>query len=841
MRRLPAVLWLLFLSACLATPAPAPTLAPAPALGPAPALDTSSINLDPPTQALIAAADRVAFVVPFSHWDTDWHDTYANYSKRSDGNILAAIQLARQDSRYRYAFEQVLFVQHFWDNYPDQRETLRHFVQNRQFTFAWTGITQPETSLVAPATQVRNLQLGRQWIAGTFGPEFISDTAWQSDAFGNSAAFPIFLAANGIPNLFIGRWQHRCDPDYEDCQPLPGAFYWQSPAAGARVLVSYSSYPSAWDAIHRLPDEDEQVKALAAYVDGQFARTGSKFVFIPMGSDFIDPIPNIVSLVDRWNAAHTRTKVVIADPATAFHYLGTQDLPTLTVDLNPIWQAFYATRPFAKITDKEVDYYLTAADKFIEAARPGLTAAEPSVSAAWDLAAINAHYDNISGVSFDNVWNESQRPRYEQTLQSAGDSLSAALAAIAGGIDAPLIIFNPSSWTRSEVVEIQAPPGTAGLPVGQALDGDRRAILVQAVPGIGWTSRSGDLDNAPAQPASITQSNGLTTLANGLVSVTLDPARGGAITELPISNHPGLIASPSDDLTFWEDTGDVYGATFKSLIARESDTAAQIETLAAGPLLARARITFSLDGQPVAKIVTLRAGSALVEVELTFAITPNTAAVVQTHTDLQTTSRTDDLGFATLTHELDNALLAPGDRTYRRQIFYPITYCADVSDSRGGLALITHGLQGLGGVSDLNLLLTRDARQDEEGVTDTDSHTFHYAYLPHAGPLVNLPQLAYAFNQPLIPVLRSDSRLTVQLPFGAARQFAPSSSAAYPAAYSFLSAESALILDLYRSGDQLYAVVVNYNPAGSPAAITAGDRTIPVPAEPLSIVPIDPN
>ena len=32
--------------------------------------------------------------------------------------------------------------------------------------------------------------------------------------------------------------------------------------------------------------------------------------------------------------------------------------------MNPIWQAFYNTRPAAKIADKESEYYLTAADKF---------------------------------------------------------------------------------------------------------------------------------------------------------------------------------------------------------------------------------------------------------------------------------------------------------------------------------------------------------------------------------------------------------------------------------------------------------------------------------------------
>ena len=123
----------------------------------------SMAGFDAETQALIAQADRVVFVVPFSHWDTDWHQTFTDYSKLSDQNILKAIQLAQQYPRFRYTLEQPLFVQHFWNTYPEYRAELKTLVQNRQLTFAWGGLTQPETSLVAPAIQLRNLQLGQDW------------------------------------------------------------------------------------------------------------------------------------------------------------------------------------------------------------------------------------------------------------------------------------------------------------------------------------------------------------------------------------------------------------------------------------------------------------------------------------------------------------------------------------------------------------------------------------------------------------------------------------------------------------------------------------------------------
>ncbi len=762
--------------------------------------------------------------------------------------------MAQANPRFRYTFEQVLFVQHFWDTYPEHRADLKALVQNRQLTFAWGGITQPETSLVAPAIQVRNLQLGQDWIAETFGPEYVPHSAWQSDAFGNSAAFPIFLADSGIPYLFVGRWQHRCDPDYDDCTPLPHAFHWRSPlplgtGAGGegRVLVAYLSYPNAWDAIHRLTSEDKQLAALRDYIETQFDRTDSKYVFIPMGSDFIDPLPNLQSLVSKWNAADAHTALVIADPETAFQYLATQPLPEFDVDLNPIWQAFYASRPFAKIADKESEYFLTASDKFgLLLSEAGGSDAPPS--SAWLTATINAHYDNIGAVSFDWVWERTQRPRFEQTIETAAADLAGTLTRVASGIDAPLVIFNPTSWPRSEIVEINAPTGLPDLsglltPV-QTLGPDHFAFRMDSVPPIGFAAPTGG-STALAHPATVSQANGLVTLSNGLVSVTLDPARGGAFSNLQSSGGPPLLNGLGDDVRYWVDTGDVYGARFGEVVARARDAAAHVTVLAEGPLLARAQAAFSLGGQPVTKTVTLRANSPLVEVALEIKALPETSALVHMPTSLQSTARTDDLGFGAFTHEFDARPIASGDITSRRKLFYPTVYWTDVSDAYAGLTLITHGLQGVGGVNDLSMLLVRWVTdKDGEGLTDPDYHTLRYAYLPHVGLLSNLPELAYAFNQPLIPAWRSGDRICVQLPFVVQSTTChPTSNlqpltSNLPTSFSLLSASSGLVADLYRRGDHVEAIVLDYDPA-TPATLTIGDKQTVLDGAALTLVSIE--
>jgi hypothetical protein len=811
---------------------------------PKPAPFDPTINLDAETQAMIAKAQRTVFLIPFSHWDTDWHETYAVYARRADQNILSAIRLAKENPRFRYALEQVLFVQHFWETHPESRADLITLVQKRQITFAWAGITQPETSLAGPAVQWHNLRLGKEWITDTFGEEYIPNLAWQSDAFGNSAALPVFLAQAGITRLFLGRWRQRCNPDDADCQPLPHAFFWRSPLVSPKgsapkpILTASLSYPTAWGSLLNKEIEEEQIAAFQAMIDEQFARTTSRYLFVPYGFDFLNPSADLIDLVERWNAANQDTVLAIADPETAFHYLATQDLPMLTIDLNPLWQGFYGTRPYARIADKESEFYLGAANKF------GLLL-EPVQAGDWQTAAINTHYDNISAVGYDRVWQSSQRPRFAESVRNAAEHLSNLLASIAGQVrsDAadspPILIFNSLSWERGGVVEVSGKlPETIKLSRPQQRTGPGSlAFYIAPVPPIGYRPANPP-SSAIIYPVSVREDPGRVSLANGLVAVSLEAARGGAFSSLSLPGQPPveLLRGSGDELVYIEDSGDVYGAFFGQERAHQNQVSAQLDVLATGPLLGRVQAAFSLGGQPITKTVTLRADSPLIEVTLQMMALPETTALIQIPTILQTDIRTDDLGFAALEHQIDTRPIQPGDVTYRRKIFYPITYWSDVSDKDYGLSLITHGLLGVGGTGKLYLLLARSVSDLDnpapEGVTDTERHTLRYAYYPHRGGAATAqPWLeAYAFNQPLIPVWWDGDQWQVQLPFQDEVWAIPFNGVneALPTTLSLAEAESGVLVDLYHDGEQVNTLLVDYDPA-SPATIEAQGRSLQLP------------
>ena len=860
MRRLNALLLIFFvtLAACsmpapspapLITPVPAPTSAPVPPAervptpepGPPPAAlpPPDQINLDTATQTLITHAKRTVFLIPFSHWDTDWHSSFPAYSRQAAANIIMAIQIAKQHSRFRYTLEQVLFVKQFWETYPEHRADLTALIHNGQFTFASPNVSQSDNNLVAPAVQLRNFQLGQEWMAATFGVR--SYTAWHADSFGHSAAVPIWLNQLEIHYVYMGRGRGLAEQRQRPSL-LPHAFYWASPADPTqRVLAVYMFYSDPWGPVYLLNDLDKQVTALQTIVDREFALTTSKYLFLPFGGDFSSPLPSTPDMVERWNALHPDTALVLADAHTAFQYLATQQLPQYTIDLNPIWQGFYGTRPEAKIADKESEYYLTAADKF------GLLTDAPQ-STAWYTATVNAHHDNMAGTAYDRVWEASTKPRFAQAVATAATDLSGTLAQIVNAVDQPLVIFNPNSWARSEVVELSGSvPDADALPQPvQQLGHGQIAIWAQAVPPVGYVALAGGSPNAIAHSVTATQINQLLTLSNGLVSVTLDGDHGGTFSSMRAASGPELLRGLGDDITYINDGGDVYGAFFGAERARSSTTPAQITLLASGPLLARAQAVVMLGGQPITKTVTLRADSPLIDVALDIAGLPETTAIVQTPTTRHASTRTDDLGFAAFTHPIDNSPIVSGTITYRREVFYPIMAWGDVSSDDAGLTLITHGLQGLGGTDTLNLMLVRDVsdggRPTSEGVTDRADHILRYAYMPHMGSAAVAAtwRAAYAFNQPLIAVWKTGAQLQVQLPFTAAPSHFPIVAAAHslPATFSLISANNGIIADLYRRANRIEAVVLASDPATLVTLSGGGPPRVLAPA-PLTITSVE--
>ncbi len=398
-------------------------------------------------------AAQVVVVTESSHWDPDWLFTSQQYFRFCVSRTLdKAIEALRLEPRRVFSLECAFFPDMYWERRPLQRAVFRDLVNERRLRFTGSGVTTPDTLLPEEECLLRDLLIGQEWLrsrAMTQEPRVL----YLPDSFGHSPGTPSLLAAAGVPYAAICRIDGMRFPaaEWESAAnfPRPGTsaalltaeqtadFIWRGPD-GSEVLTHWHAYgyghgdliasgglsralglPTAW------PDRREP--RVAARVEGyieqlsRLART--PYLLLAIGFDFVNPVPRLVELLDRWNqGGYDRTGVWLVNAGLddyldlVAHHRDT--LPTLCLDPNPYWMGFYASRPGLKRACKDLGRRLLAADN--ERARTaiagsGLTDPPPPTSgeacaAAWWTAATSNHHDFVTGTAPDRVANGEQWP-----------------------------------------------------------------------------------------------------------------------------------------------------------------------------------------------------------------------------------------------------------------------------------------------------------------------------------------------------------------------------------------------------------------------------------------------
>ena len=407
-------------------------------------------------------AAQVMVVTESSHWDPDWLLTSQQYFRFCVRRTLdRAIEELLREPRRVFSLECAFFPDLYWERCPEQRPVFRELVNQGRLRFTGSGVTTPDTLLPEDESLLRDLLIGQEWLRSR-GMNQEPRVLYLPDSFGHSPGVPSLLSAAGVPYAAICRIDGMRFPaaEWESAAnfPRPGTsaatltdaktadFIWRGPD-GAEVLTHWHAYgyghgdliasgglsralglPSAW------PDRREH--RVAARIEGyieelsRLART--PYLLLAIGSDFVRPIPRLVELLDRFNRAAYERKGVWLVNAGLDDYLDLvahhrAALPTLSLDPNPYWMGFYATRPGLKRACRDLGRHLVAADN--ERARSVVAGAGPTAppsrvseeacAAAWWTAVTSNHHDFITGTSPDRVANGEQWPWLRTALATA--------------------------------------------------------------------------------------------------------------------------------------------------------------------------------------------------------------------------------------------------------------------------------------------------------------------------------------------------------------------------------------------------------------------------------------
>jgi len=354
----------------------------------------------------------------------------------------------------------MFFLRMYWERSPQQQETIRGLVNERRLRLTSSGVTTADTLLPDPEAILRGWLLGQEWLRRN-GMTQEPKLAYFSDSFGCSPGLPSLLQAAGFQQTAITRVDGMYFPGFERNHPKkyprPGStaehllkeertldFVWRD-RAGAQVLCHWNafSYGQGDLLAHRgisriylfplaISDRSEHnVARRIRQFTGQLGPYSSTpYMFCPIGFDFIAPIPDLVSLLDRYNERRFPTTGIWAVNAGLDDYLDLvncyrDQLPVIELDPNPYWTGFYSSRPALKMRCRQLVRELRLVEElsFLPGNSRAARNLNEELEPVWWTAATTNHHDFITGTSPDRIVEQEQIPWLEGALQVVSEKI----------------------------------------------------------------------------------------------------------------------------------------------------------------------------------------------------------------------------------------------------------------------------------------------------------------------------------------------------------------------------------------------------------------------------------
>jgi alpha-mannosidase len=656
-------------------------------------------------------APTTVYVVPHTHWDREWYETFETFRAQLVELWDQLLALTEADPDFRFLMDgQTVVIDDYLEVRPEAKARLEGAIRRRQIQVGpW--YTLPDEFLVSGETLLRDLQRG---IASAEAHGGSMRVGYLPDSFGHAAQMPQLYDQLGFRYAAVWRGV-----------PLEidrVAFSWEAPD-GSRILTAYmgNSYAQGVD----LPTEPAALAtrvAAALQAIAPFHPTAN--VLLMNGNDHVLPQ---AALSEAVRGASGRLNGTVVRLARLDDYLA-----MLPPDGWPRWRGELRSSARANVLMGTLSVRVTDKQRHFAASRTLERLAEPVAALtgirvndlleqAWTLMLQNAAHDTACGSGIDAVA-ETSRQRSVAALRIAQTVVERGLTQLAGAGQ----VWNPSLFPRQGLIEV-----------------DGSLVLTPVVAGGSVASLT---TRSPSFPATA----GTRRLENARLSCELLP--DGTLTI--VDRQPGLRYQGLHRLVDEGDAGDEYNFSPPAGNPHPADPVRNFSStvVETGPLRASLEARFDLavydglrpdrqarsDRQTVLPIrlgLSLEADTPRLDIELEIINrTPDHRLRAHFPLPFHASESAADTPFHVTRRPVIGARRDPGAAEIELPT-YPMWSFTDVSDGHAGLALIADGLHEYevlpGNPQELALTLVRSV-----GWLSRDDLTTRTG---HAGPGVETP------------------------------------------------------------------------------------------------------
>jgi len=441
--------------------------------------------------SFVEAESRFAILVPHTHWDREWYvpfETLRFQLVQFFDQLLDTLE--HEPDLPAFTLDgQAVILEDYLEIRPYQRARVRALVTAGRLR-PGPFYVQPDEFHISGEALVRNLLVGCQ-VAGDFG--WVMREGYLPDSFGHVHQLPQILLGFGIETFYAMRgFGLQLDQTGSE-------FWWEAPD-GSRVFVEWltESYSNAAVLVSDPAQLELRHGVLVSYgslpelLERLAQASHSGVLLLLNGGDHLHVQPNLPAMVRSLDAG-VDSDLQLGGLEEFHKLIAQRPPPELVVHgelrygaRHDVFDGIGSTRTPLKAINARTEAHLTAVAERLDAAALLIDgrSSRDALRYAWRELLKNYAHDSICGCSIDEVHTEMEQ-RFARVGQLATavahDALSRIEAAVAPTLpvaEVPVVVFNPSAFTRSGRVtvavlrDLTAPLGERrfGWTQGQGVD-----------------------------------------------------------------------------------------------------------------------------------------------------------------------------------------------------------------------------------------------------------------------------------------------------------------------------------------------------------------------------------
>jgi len=681
--------------------------------------------------------------------------------------------LDMMDTRPDFSYVQSSAVYYEWMEklYPDIFKRIRGRVKDGRWEVVGGMWVEPDCNLPGGESWARHLLYSKRYFKHKLGVDV--KIGWNPDSFGYNWNMPQIYGDAGIDAFItqkIGWNEHTVFPHR--------VFWWEAPDR-SRILTYFP-----FDYVNELTNPNQLIDWARQFE----ANTGftRMMVLFGVGDHGGGPSREMLDRVNRLKEMDFYPQVEYGTAAQYLEWLKHQNLDGIPVWNDELYleyhQGTFTTQAAMKQFNRRSEALLTNAEKFSTIATLFKeTYDSKALEDAWRLVLFNQFHDILPGSSIREVYIDATASHLEaesiarKTLQRVLQVIAEKVNTAAIGPGLPIVVFNPLSWDRSDIVRVVSPRNPDETDAIYDSDGKQVPMQIarvdrynvelvfraENVPPMGYKAftlgkRKAARVSGPFLPVDST------SIENEHLRVSIDQSSGWVNSIYDKRNKRELCQGEGNKLQFLEDQPSAWDAWNIGLTGVEFPSQfRKIEIVEDGPVRATLRLHrdyrkpgtsagFPTEDFPttfVTQDITLYSGSD--QVFFTTQVDwweDKTMLKVAFPVDVRNDIATYEIPFGFIER-------STGARDSAR-IEVPAHRWADLSAETHGVSILNRAKYGhdiRGNVIRLSLL--RSPKWPDP-TADRGIHTIEYALYPHnsrwqeAGTV----QRGYEYNNPLIAV-----------------------------------------------------------------------------------------